>query len=179
MLGVSYPYFLSIETGQRALSGPLAGRIAMTFGVARIFKKDEEPLMRGPKGRLVPFTRELYQQRRSGPHWYYIEDEQRVVKPTPHQYGQCVEALLEAAQERGTTGILLSDFFALFERGIASDQAYAAFEKAFDRITKGRRSAAFWALTDYRAKELERFVGEAQERLAKRARWARRKTQKK
>ena len=33
MLGVSYPYFLSVETGQRELSDPLAGRIARTFGV--------------------------------------------------------------------------------------------------------------------------------------------------
>jgi transcriptional regulator with XRE-family HTH domain len=179
MLGVSYPYFLSIETGQRQLSAPLAGRIAGTFGVVRIFNRDEEPLMRGPKGRLVPFTKELYQQRRSRPHTYYLEDVGQVVRPTAAQYGQCVQALLEACQERGTTGRTLADFFVWFEQGISGDNDYEAFKRAFDRIAKGRRTDAFWALTDYRADQLDRLVGEQQERMAKRAEWARQKRHKK
>src|ERR1700681_3212856 len=100
MLGVSYPYLLSIETGQRDLSGPLAGRIARTFGVNRIFEKDKDPFIRDGKGNLVPFTKELYEQYRTRQPSYYIEDEERVVRPTAAQYAQCTQALFEAAQQQ-------------------------------------------------------------------------------
>src|SRR5215471_3584546 len=45
MLGVSYPYLLSVETGQRALSRALGRKIEMTFGVVGIQDKNAEPMM--------------------------------------------------------------------------------------------------------------------------------------
>ena len=90
----------------------------------------------------------------------------RVVIPTTEEYAQCVQALLEAAKERGDLGPLLADLFVWFERGIATDTDYTSFANTYDQLFGGKRNDAFWALTDYRAKELDRFVGEEQDRLA-------------
>jgi len=166
MLDVSYPYFLSIETGQRELSGLLANRIAKTFGVARIENKNEGPTMRDANGDLVPFTKDRYDKYRSRLPSYFIQDQKRLVRPTSEEYAQCTRALLEAAHEQGTMGRLLADFFPWFEKGISSDQSYKKFEQKFAELFPGKRNDAFWALTDYRAQELDRFVGEKLEQRA-------------
>jgi transcriptional regulator with XRE-family HTH domain len=167
MLGVTYPYYLSVETGQRELSDPLADRAAKTFGVSRIRNKNEAPLIRDSNGNLVPFTKERFEKYCSRQPSYFIEDTERLVTPTAEQYAQCTRALLEAARQEGTIGRVLADFFAWFEKGIRSDKSYANFERKFDELFPGKRNDAFWALTDYRAKELDQFVGEMLEQRAR------------
>src|SRR5215467_12050577 len=73
MLGVSYPYLLSVETGQRALSRALARKIERTFGVVGIRHKNAEPMMvdlrggdseemdLGRKPDRAPFTKERFE----------------------------------------------------------------------------------------------------------------------
>jgi transcriptional regulator with XRE-family HTH domain len=165
MLGVSYPYFLSIETGQRELSGPLASRIAKIFGVAQIEDKSGRPLMRDSNGDLVPFTKERYEKNRSRLPSYFIEQDERLVRPTAEEYAQCTRALLEAAREEGTMARLLADFFPWFETGIRSDTSYDNFSRKFDELFGRKRNDAFWALTGYRAEKLDHEVGEYYENL--------------
>src|SRR4030095_466686 len=45
MLGVSYPYLLSVETGQRDMSEPLARKITWLFGLtSSIRDKEAQPM---------------------------------------------------------------------------------------------------------------------------------------
>ena len=197
MLGVSYPYLLSVETGQRALSRPLARKIERTFGVVRIQDKNVEPMMvdlkrldsegldlaREPD--LVPFTRERFEKYASAD-WpvYYIEEDDRVVSPMPSDYARCARALLEAAAEQHMFRPVIWDFFNWFAESITSDAMLESLKRKFDELFPGQRkkSEAFLALTVYWGKRVEDEVSRHQERLAaaaKRALKKRKKRQKK
>src|SRR5687767_14684758 len=64
MLGVSYPYLLSVETGQRDMSEPLGRKLAWLLGVPanRIRDKNAEPMAWDPTSqKLVPFSRAVFE----------------------------------------------------------------------------------------------------------------------
>src|SRR5438552_3820666 len=101
LLGVSYPYFLSVETGQRKLSHPLAHKIAKTFGVKNVGDRNAAPLIRDPKSkRLLDFTKQRYLEYSRGRPSFFIEDSAKVVTPKLDDYARCAHALLKAAEEQ-------------------------------------------------------------------------------
>jgi DNA-binding XRE family transcriptional regulator len=193
MLGFSYPYILSIETGQRELSRPLAMKIAKTFGVAQIWNKDAEPLIRSSDGNLVPFTKEEHLRYKKSKPSFFIDDidaeytetqRPRRVTPTFDDYARCVHALLNAADEQGTLRPVLSDFVRWFTQSITSDAMLDALKQSFDRLfpNERRKSDAFLALTVTWGNRLEDdFVKwqERQKRAAERAKEKRKKKQRK
>jgi DNA-binding XRE family transcriptional regulator len=151
MLGISYPYFISVETGQRDLSRPLAAKVAKTFGVVRIQGKDAEPIIRNSAGALVPFTQEEYLRYKTARPSFFIEGSpsgQRLT-PTAEDYARCARALLVAAEEQGTLRPVVADFVNWFGKSLASDAMFESLKRAFDRLFPGRRkeSAAYLALT--------------------------------
>jgi transcriptional regulator with XRE-family HTH domain len=151
VLGVSASYFLSVETGQRELSHPLARKVAKTFGVAQIEDKNAEPFICDSEGNLVPFTKETYLAYCSKRPSFFIEESKRkrVVTPTPADYARCTCALLEAAEDQGTLRPVILDFFDWFAQSISSDAVFTSLQRRFDqRFPKKRKnSAAFLALT--------------------------------
>src|SRR5262245_9543564 len=140
MLGVSYPYLLSVETGQRALSRPLADKVERTFGVVGIQDKRAEPMMvdlkRGDlqeinlgehEERLVPFTKERFKEYASAEWPYYCIDYDYlskrvdlVVRPMPRDYARCTRALLEAVAEQHMLSPVVAHFHSWFVESITS-----------------------------------------------------------
>ena len=196
MLSVSYPYLLSVETGQRELSGPLARKIRRTFGVARIQEKNAEPMIRDPKGNLVPFTKERFENYILARPSFFIEDDSvvkldgklvrggKLVTPTPTDYARCTRALLEAVEEHHTLRPVVADFFNWFAESITSEAIFKSLQRKFDELYPGerRRSDAFLALSVFREIRLEDEYLKDRLRLdaaAKRARRKRKRRQKK
>jgi hypothetical protein len=197
MLGVSYPYLLSVETGQRALSRALARKIEITFGVVGIQDKNAEPMMVDLQGQdsdvfdlerdapLVSFTKERFEKYASAD-WpvYYLEEDDEVVRPMPSDYARCTEALLKAVAEQHMLLPVITDFHSWFAKSITSDAILESFKRKFDQLFPGQRkkSDAFLALTFYWGKRVEDKISRHQERLAaaaKRALKKRKKRQKK
>jgi transcriptional regulator with XRE-family HTH domain len=177
MLGVSYPYFLSVETGQRELSDPLAQKVARTFGVVRIQKKDEEPLIRDSTGKLVSFTKGEYSRYVSSRPSFWIDDDfagpegAHKVTPTLRDYARCAHALLDAAEKEATLGPVLADFFSWFARSITTESMYERLKQSFDHLFPGERakSDAYLALTIKWGLQVENEVFKNQARKAKAA----------
>src|SRR5437763_6055528 len=68
MLGVYYPYLLSMETGQRAMSKPLARKIGWLVGVspATLLDPNAKPMSwDNIRKQFVPFSLETYQRHRA------------------------------------------------------------------------------------------------------------------
>ena len=174
MLGVSYPYLLSVETGQRKLSRPLARKIARTFGVVEIQDKSAEPMILDTKPQddldlegpphLVPFTKEQFQEYASA-EWpsYYIDDDYSskragdVVTPMPKDYARCTLALLEAAAEQHVFRPVIWDFHNWFATSITSEAMFERFKRKFDKLFPGerRKSDAFLVLSVFWEKRLQ------------------------
>ena len=198
MLGVSYPYLLSVETGQRALSRALARKIEITFGVVGIQDKNAEPMMvdlprddsedifnLGRDPGYVPFTKERFEKYASAD-WpvYYLEGDDQVVRPMPSDYARCTEALLSAVAEQHMLLPVITDLISWFAKSITSDAILDSFKRKFDQLFPGQRKKndAFLALTFYLGKRVEDKNSRHQERLAaaaKRAVKKRRKQRKK
>ena len=192
MLGVSYPYLLSVETGQRELSGPLARKIRRTFGVARIQEKNAEPMIRDSKGNLVPFTKERFENYILARPSFFIEDDSVVkldgklvrggkfVTPTPSDYARCTHALLEAAEEQHALRPVVADFFNWFAESITSDAILESLKRKFDKLFPGerRKSDALLSLTVYWEKRLDEEIWKHEKRLAADAKRAARKRRK-
>ena len=150
LLSVSYPYFLSIETGQRKLSEPLADKITKTFGVVNIGDKNAEPLIRDPDRKaFVPFTNERYLAYTLKTPSFLVEDGQEIVTPTLDDYARCAHALLRAAAKQQKLRPVLLDFFRWFQESNDSDAMFDSLQRSFDQLFPGerRKSKAFLALT--------------------------------
>src|SRR5216683_1554537 len=68
MLGVSYPYLLSVETGQRDMSAQLARKISWLVGVpfGQLRKKAAPPMSWDQASKkLVPFSEKTFQQHKT------------------------------------------------------------------------------------------------------------------
>jgi transcriptional regulator with XRE-family HTH domain len=184
MVGVSYPYFLSVETGQREISTPLIRKIEETFGVTRIVDKETEPMIRDPKTRkLVPFTRKRYLEFAAarprffiGPD-YTFEPKGKVVAPTVADYARCAHALLAAAEVEGTLHPTVGGFAKWFSESLRSDAVFESLKRKFDELFPGerKRSDAFLALTVEWGKMLDDKLSKHQLRKVKRAQRARTK----
>jgi transcriptional regulator with XRE-family HTH domain len=149
LLRIDPQYLISLETGQRELSGALATKIAETFGVARIREKHELPMMRGPKGTVRPFTKQGYEEYAFTLPSYRDPDTPDKYTPTPGDYARSAHALLEAARRQGLLRPVLSDFFEWFQRSILGDRMLHYFKHCFDELFPGqrRKSDAYYALT--------------------------------
>jgi DNA-binding XRE family transcriptional regulator len=149
LLGVEQQYLVSVETGQRELSRKLAGKIATTFGIARIGIKHEMPLMRGPNRTLRPFTKSAYQEYASTPPSFREPDTSERLTPTVEDYARSAHALLEAARRHRLLRPVLVEFFDWFQKSIVSDTMFYRVKECFDELFPGQRksSDAFLALT--------------------------------
>lgn len=184
MVGVGYPYFLSIETGQREISQPLIAKIENTFGVTGIKAKDAEPMIRDPKTRnLMPFTKERYLEFAAAPPRFFIDPDLtfdpkgKVVAPTVKDYARCAHALLAAAEEQRTLHPTISGFTKWFSESLTSDAMFESLKRKFDEMFPGqrKRSSAFLALTVEWGKMVEDQHYKHQVRAATRAERARTK----
>jgi transcriptional regulator with XRE-family HTH domain len=165
-LGVAYPYYLSIETGQRKLSVSLGDKIAKTFGVANIRGESPVPLIRDRNNKLVPFTKERYLDYLGERPSFFLKGGKRLVRPAPFDYGRSVHALLQAAEEQGTIGPMLADLFDWFKRSISSNaDLLESFQHHFERKYPGQMSQneAFLALKNYWDDQAKRVGGTKQD----------------
>ena len=140
-LGISYPYFLSIETGQREMSHAVAAEIQRKFGVATIKDKNAPPLIR-IGGQLLPFTRERYHEFLHRRPAFFLEDENRVVKPRIEHFARCAHAILAAAQKRNNLSPTLSSFLAWTTSCLNDEGMYEAFKQSFEELYPGQKTAA-------------------------------------
>jgi transcriptional regulator with XRE-family HTH domain len=188
MLGISYPYLLSIETGQRKISRAVARKVAEIFGVSGIRDKNAEPLIRDPHTRqLVPFTKERHKEFTTAPPRFFIPDEYttkrggEIVTPTLTDYARCAHALLAAAQEQGGLRPAVSTFARWFASVIVNDAMYESLKRQFDKLFPRQRTRndAFLALTVHWWKGVEHEIGRHEFRAQKRAARARQKKKRK
>jgi transcriptional regulator with XRE-family HTH domain len=186
MLGISYPYLLSVETGQRELSHALAAKITNTFGVMRIADREAEPLIRRADGKVVPFSKEEYQRYKTTKPSFFIDADYtdgrtpRRVTPSVADYGRCATALLDAAEKQAVLGPVVADFENWFTKSITTDAMFEALKKSFDQVFPGERvkSDAYLALTVQWGLQLENEFLTEQARKAKAAARAARKRKK-
>src|SRR6266487_6580105 len=148
MLGVSYPYLLSVETGQRDMSEPLARKLTWLFGLSNdIRSKKASPTAWDPiqKGR-VPFSLDTFRKHSLQLPTFRIPDNTAAIEdqvtPTSKDYSKAFHAMLESAKSTGRLGPLLENFFALFREYASSDAAIDAFMASYRRLyPRGKRDA--------------------------------------
>jgi DNA-binding XRE family transcriptional regulator len=156
MLGVSYPYLLSVETGQRNMSEPLAQKASWLFGVplSRIRNKKAPPMTwdRVLK-KLVPFSAETFRKHSSQLPTFGIPDDtgdpEERVTPTLKGYTKAFHAMLDSAAKTGRLGAVLKSFFTLFNENVRSDAATDAFQASYRRLYPKDSGDAQRALVGY------------------------------
>ena len=155
MLGVSYPYLLSVETGQRDMSEPLGRRITWLFGLASpICNKQATPMAwnRVAK-RRVPFSLETFRKHGAQLPTFRIPDNsadiEEQVTPTLKGYTKAFHALLHSASAAGRLGAVLESFFAFFAENILSDAAIDAFQASYRELYPRDSGDAQRALVGY------------------------------
>src|SRR5206468_12403759 len=102
MLGVYYPYLLSVETGQRAISKPLARKIGWLVGVspATLFDQNAKPMSWDDRSKkFVPFSLETYQRHRAQFPKVIIPDTQEEVTLTLEGYAKVFHVVLDSAMD--------------------------------------------------------------------------------
>jgi transcriptional regulator with XRE-family HTH domain len=154
MLGVSYPYLLSVETGQRDMSEPLARKISWLVGVpfGRIRNKTAPPVSWDHASKkLVPFSAETFRKYTSQLPTFRIDTEgsEDRVTPTLKGYTKAFHALLDSAAATGRLGAVLRSFFTLFNENVPSDAAIDAFQASYRKLYPADSGAAQRALVGY------------------------------
>jgi DNA-binding XRE family transcriptional regulator len=179
MLNVSYPYYLSVETGQRQLSNALGQKIRDTFGLADVSDKLATPKIALGKGVTDDFTKERYEARLAKRPSFYIPEDNVVVTPTLGDYARCTHALLLAAEKRRRLKAVLQGFFEWARQSLSSDEMLDAFRDSFNEIFPGElaKSEAFLAVTTHWGLPLEDEVFRQEERRAARNTRQRKKRQ--
>ena len=155
MLGVSYPYLLSVETGQRDMSEPLARKITWLFGLASpIRDKQAAPMTwnRVAKKR-VPFSLDTFRKHSAKLPTFRIPDDtagtEEQVTPTLKGYTKAFHAMLDSASSTCRLGAVLESFFALFTENISSDAAIDAFQASYRKLYPRDSGAAQRALVGF------------------------------
>jgi transcriptional regulator with XRE-family HTH domain len=153
MLGVSYPYLLSVETGQRDMSGPLARKISWLFGLdSPIRNKKAAPVSwdRVSKKR-VPFSQETFERHKSQLPTFNPDpgDPDDWVTPTLKGYTKAFHALLDSACKTGRLGAVLQSFLTLFNENVPSDAAIDAFQASYRKLYPRDSGDAQRALVGY------------------------------
>jgi len=154
MLGVSYPYLLSVETGQRDMSEPLARKISWLVGVRRIRDKKAPPMIWDRVSRkLVPFSSVTFQKHSARLPTFRIPDNtaasEEQVTPTLKGYTKAFHALLDSAFSNRRLGAVLQRFFELFAENVPSDAAIDAFQASYRKLYPGDKGDAQRALVGY------------------------------
>ena len=137
MLGVSYPYLLSVETGQRDMSEPLAQKLTWLLGIPRNRIKDKEavPMTWDPASqKLVPFSSETFRQHSTQLPTFQIPDTGRRVTPTLEEYTRAFHAALISAAAKQRLGVVLQSFFAFFAENFSSDDMVDAFRTSHQKL---------------------------------------------
>jgi transcriptional regulator with XRE-family HTH domain len=153
MLGVSYPYLLSVETGQRDMSEPLARKITWLFGLSSpIRDKKAAPMSwdRVSKKR-VPFSLETFERHKSQLPTFIpdLSDPNDRIKPTLKGYTKAFHAMLDSAVKTGRLGAVLESFFTLFNENMSSDAAIDAFQTSYRKLYPRDSGDAQRALVAY------------------------------
>ena len=154
MLGISYPYLLSVETGQRDMSEPLARKISWLVGVpfSRIQEKTATAMSWDPASKkLVPFSAESFRKYTSQLPTFRIDtgDSKDRVTPTLKGYAKAFHAVLDSAAKTGRLGAVLKSFFTLFNENVRSDAAIDAFQASYRRLYPKDSGDAQRALVGY------------------------------
>jgi len=125
MLGVSYPYYLSVETGQRDLSEALARKISWAVGVssAELLKnKNAEPMAFEDAAQdVVPFSMETYRQHCAQFPKFSLSPYDEEFKPTLEGYAKVFHAVLDSAMSRHRLGKVMPKFLTFLADSIGPD----------------------------------------------------------
>jgi len=130
MLNVSYPYLLSVETGQRDMSEALARKISWLVGVpsASLFKKKAQPMSWDENAKkLVPFSKNTFRQHRANFPTFVAPDSDEKVTPSLEGYSKAFHIILDSAMANHRLRLVLQSFFEFFAENCLSDTAIEAF----------------------------------------------------
>jgi DNA-binding XRE family transcriptional regulator len=153
MLDVSYPYLLSIETGQRDMSDPLARRITWLFGLtSKIHNKRARSMTWDPVARTeVPFTALTFEKHKVQLPMFSIPQIPDQATPTVLTgYAKAFHALLDSAKTTGRLTPVLSKFFELLAENTPSEHEIKAFRASYRKLyPKGSHEDEEGALLRY------------------------------
>ena len=128
MLRVSYPYLLSVETGQRAMSEALARKVSWVVGVSSAEllknKKGEPMAFEDAAQDVVPFSLETYRQHRAQFPKFSISPHDEEVTPTLEGYAKVFHAVLDSAMSRHRLGQVMPKFFKFLADSIGSNAGW-------------------------------------------------------
>jgi transcriptional regulator with XRE-family HTH domain len=138
MLGVSYPYFLSVETGQRAMSEAVARKIDWLVGVssAALLKSKKAKPMSFDAGSktFVPFSLETYTQHRAQFPNFPLPDSQKEITPSLEGYAKVFHVVLDSAVSMHRLPEALDRFFKFFADNISSGSLLGAFHASLQKL---------------------------------------------
>jgi hypothetical protein len=138
MLRVSYPYFLSVETGQRAMSESLARKIGWLVGVSSaglLNNKNAKPMsFDDTSKKLVPFSLETYRQHCAQFPTFAAPDMHEEVTPSLEGYAKAFHVVLDSAMSMHRLGAVLSNFFKFFADSITSGASVGAFHASLQKL---------------------------------------------
>jgi DNA-binding XRE family transcriptional regulator len=153
MLGVSYPYLLSVETGQRDMSESLARKISWLVGVSshRIRDKNAPPMSWDrASNRPVPFSKETFRKHCIEPPTFQMPDDtEDRVTPTLKGYTKAFHALLDSAVANQRLGAVLESFFQLFADNVSTNAAIDEFQASYRKLYPHDEGDAQRALVGY------------------------------
>ena len=136
MLEVSYPYLLSVETGQRPMSDALARKIAWAVGVTNIApeSKTATPLsFDNQSKKLVSFSLETYRQHRAQlPKFRTSGDED--VTPSVAGYAKVFHVVLDVAMSTHRLGLVFPRFLDFFSDTINSGALVGEFHHSLQKL---------------------------------------------
>jgi len=150
ILGVSYPYLLSVETGQRALSEALARKIGWSLGVSstRLLKdKNAKPLsFDNASQKFVPFSLGTYEQHRAQlPTFAAHRETGEKLTPSLEGYAKVFHVVLDSAMSSHRLGTVLPNFFKFFADSITSGtllgEFHASLQKLYPEDAEARKAA--------------------------------------
>jgi DNA-binding XRE family transcriptional regulator len=149
MLGVSYPYLLSVETGQRDMSAPLARKLAWLLGIPtnRIRDKGAAPMAWDKASKkLVPFSSVTFEKHSAQLPTFQLPDTGTRVTPSLEGYARAFHAVLDSAAAKQRLGPVLESFFALFVENFSTDEMIDGFRASYRKLYPHDNGAARLAL---------------------------------
>lgn len=161
MLGVSYPYLLSVETGQRDMSESLSRKISWLVGVSstelRKNKRAQPMAFDDTTQDVVPFSQETYRQHCA--QFPKFSDKKKIVigkatrdlqepapprdevTPTLEGYAKVFHGLLDSAMFRHRLGKVMPLFFKFFAEITPSGSEVGAFITSVQKLYPEDREA--------------------------------------
>jgi transcriptional regulator with XRE-family HTH domain len=130
MLGVSYPYLLSVETGQRDMSESIARKISWLVGVSSshlLKNKRAKPMSFDDTAQdIVPFSLETYRKHCAQFPKFTLPGYEEV-SPTAEGYTKVFHAVLDSAMNTHQMGELMPRFLQFFADVVQSNIGLRAF----------------------------------------------------